>query len=262
MWDEPFLLGGRALGSRLILGAGKYPSVEVMRRCHEVSGTEMVTVAVRGIELSRQAGSVLDHIDSARIALLPSTAGCRTADEAVRTAYLAREAGFGELLKLEVSGDERTLLPDVQALLDATATLVREGFVVLPTTNDDPVGARRLADTGAAAIMPLGAPIGSGMGMCNPYAIRMLLESLTIPVIVAAGLGTASDAARAMELGCHGVLVETGIACATDPEAMAEAMKLAVQAGRLAYRAGRIPRKLDTTASVTPPGAPDWAGLS
>jgi thiazole synthase len=261
MWDEPLTLGNRTFRSRLIVGTGKYPSFDVMRRCHEVSGTEMVTVAVRRIDLSRQGESLLDYIDKGRITLLPNTAGCYTADEAVRTAYLAREAGLGELIKLEVIGDEKTLFPDVQGLLEATKTLSREGFTVLPYTNDDPVIAKRLEEAGAAAVMPLGAPIGSGLGIRNPYNIRIIIESARVPVIVDAGVGTASDAAIAMELGCDGVLMNTAIAGARDPEAMAEAMKLAVEAGRLASRAGRIERKLYASASSPVEGVPDWAPL-
>jgi thiazole synthase len=261
MWDESLSLGSRSFRSRLIVGTGKYPSFEVMRRCHEASGTEMVTVAVRRVDLSRQGESLLDYIDQSRITRLPNTAGCYTADEAVRTAYLAREAGLGELIKLEVIGDEKTLFPDVLGLLEATKTLSREGFTVLPYTNDDPVTAKRLEDAGAAAVMPLGAPIGSGLGIRNPYNIRIILESVRVPVIVDAGVGTASDAAIAMELGCHGVLMNTAIAGARDPEAMAEAMKLAVEAGRLAYRAGRIGRKLYASASSPVEGIPDWAPL-
>jgi thiazole synthase len=220
-----------------------------------------LTVAGRRVDLSRSGESLLDHIDTTRITLLPNTAGCYTADEAVRTAYLAREAGLGDLVKLEVIGDEKTLFPDVQGLLEATKTLAREGFTVLPYTNDDPVVARRLEEAGAAAVMPLGAPIGSGLGIRNPYNIRIILEAAAVPVIVDAGVGTASDAAIAMELGCHGVLMNTAIAQARDPEAMAEAMKLAVEAGRAAYRAGRMPRKLHASASSPVEGMPDWAPL-
>jgi thiazole synthase len=262
MWDESLILAGRTFRSRLIVGTGKYPSFEVMRRCHEASGTEMVTVAVRRVDLSGQGESLLDYIDTARITLLPNTAGCYTAEEAVRTAYLAREAGLGDLVKLEVIGDEKTLFPDVQGLLEATRTLSRDGFVVLPYSNDDPVTARRLEDAGAAAVMPLGAPIGSGLGIRNPYNLRIILEQVTVPVIVDAGVGTASDAAIAMELGCHGVLMNTAIAGARDPEAMAEAMKLAVQAGRLAHKAGRIGKKLYASASSPVEGLPDWAPVS
>ncbi len=262
MWDEPLVLGGRSFRSRLIVGTGKYASFDIMRRCHEISGTEMATVAVRRVDLSRQGESLLDFIDTNRITLLPNTAGCYTADEAVRTAYLAREAGLGEFIKLEVIGDQKTLFPDVLGLLEATKTLAREGFTVLPYTNDDPIVAKRLEEAGAAAVMPLGAPIGSGLGIRNPYNIRIILEAAAVPVIVDAGVGTASDAAIAMELGCHGVLMNTGIAGAKDPEAMAEAMKLAVEAGRLAYKAGRIARKLYATASSPIEGVPDWAPLS
>ena len=262
MWDEPLVLAGRSFRSRLIVGTGKYPSFEVMRRCHQASGTEMVTVAVRRVDLSRTGESMLDYIDTSRITLLPNTAGCYSADEAVRTAYLAREAGLGEFVKLEVIGDEKTLFPDVLGLLEATRTLAREGFLVLPYTNDDPIVAKRLEDAGAAAVMPLGAPIGSGLGIRNPYNIRIILERAVVPVIVDAGVGTASDAAIAMELGCHGVLMNTAIAGARDPEGMAEAMKLAVEAGRYAYKSGRIPRKLYATASSPLEGIPDWAPVS
>jgi thiazole synthase len=262
MWDESLVLGGRSFRSRLIVGTGKYPSFDVMRRCHELTGTEMVTVAVRRVDLSKKGESLLDYIDTSRITLLPNTAGCHTAEEAVRTAYLAREAGLGEFVKLEVIGDDRTLFPDVLGLLEATKTLAREGFTVLPYTNDDPVTAKRLEDAGAAAVMPLGAPIGSGLGIRNPYNMRIILEGASVPVIVDAGVGTASDAAIAMELGCHGVLMNTAIAQARDPEAMAEAMKLAVEAGRAAYKAGRIPRKLYASASSPLEGMPDWAPAS
>jgi thiazole synthase len=230
-----------------------------MRRCHEVSGTEMVTVAVRRVDLSKPGESLLDSIDTSRITLLPNTAGCYTADEAVRTCYLAREAGLGTLVKVEVIGDSRTLFPDVLGLLEATRILAREGFSVLPYTNDDPVVAKKLEDAGAAAVMPLGAPIGSGLGIRNPYNIKIILETVTCPVIVDAGVGTASDAAIAMELGCDGVLMNTAIAGATDTVAMATAMKLAVEAGRLAFKAGRIPKKLYATASSPIEGVPDWS---
>ena len=249
MWDEPLTLGSRTFQSRLIVGTGKYPSFEVMRRCHEASGTEMVTVAVRRVDLSRQGESLLDYIDTSKIALLPNTAGCYTADEAVRTAYLAREAGLGDFIKLEVIGDEKTLFPDVLGLLEATKILSAEGFTVLPYTNDDPIACRKLQDAGAAAVMPLGAPIGSGLGIQNPNNIRIIRESARVPVIVDAGVGTASDAAIAMELGADGVLMNTAIAGAEDPVAMATAMKHAVIAGRLAYLSGRIPRKMYASAS-------------
>jgi thiazole synthase len=233
--------------------------MEVMREAHEASGAEIVTVAVRRVNLGGTGESLLDHIDTTRFTLLPNTAACYTADEAVRTAYLAREAGLGEMVKVEVIGDSRTLFPDVQGLLEATRTLAREGFVVLPYTNDDPVMAKRLEDAGAACVMPLAAPIGSGLGVRNPYNIKIILESVSIPVIVDAGVGTASDAAIAMELGCEGVLMNTAIAGARDPVAMARAMRLAIEAGRLAYRAGRIPKKLYATASSPIEGVPDWS---
>jgi len=214
-------------------------------------------VALRRVSLP-SGGSILDHLDTARYTLLPNTAGCYTADEAVRTAYLAREAGLGAMLKLEVIGDSRTLFPDVLGLLEATKTLAREGFIVMPYTNDDPVTAKKLEDAGAACVMPLGAPIGSGLGIRNPYNIKIILETVTVPVIVDAGVGTASDAAIAMELGCDGVLMNTAIAGAQDPVEMARAMNLAVEAGRLAYRAGRIGKKLYATASSPLEGVPEW----
>jgi thiazole synthase len=220
-----------------------------MREALEKSGAEIVTVAVRRINLNRSSESLLDYIDARRFALLPNTAGCYTADDAIRTAHLGREAGLSDWVKLEVIGNEKTLFPDTEALLSATRTLVKDGFIVLPYTNDDPVMARKLEDAGAAAVMPLGAPIGSGMGIQNPANIRIILESVSVPVIVDAGVGTASDASIAMELGCDGVLMNTGIAGAKDPVAMAEAMRLAVQAGRIAYKAGRIPKKLYASAS-------------
>jgi thiazole synthase len=217
----------------------------------EASGAEIVTVAVRRVNLAdRGRGSLLDLIDSRKVTLLPNTAGCSTAAEAVRTARLAREAGLSSLIKLEVIGDPRTLFPDVEGLLEATRVLVKEGFTVLPYTSDDPVTARKLRDAGAAAIMPLGAPIGSGMGIQNRALLEILLEEIgDVPVIVDAGVGTASDAAIAMEMGCDGVLMNTGVAGAGDPVRMARAMRLAVEAGRLAYEAGRIPRRLYATAS-------------
>src|SRR5437016_3590405 len=260
--DTSLVIGGKEFASRLIVGTGKYGSLDIMRQADEESGAELVTVAVRRVSLPGSGESILDYIDTKRFTLLPNTAGCYTADEAVRTAYLAREAGLGELVKLEVIGDEKTLFPDVLGLLEATRTLAREGFLVLPYTNDDPIVAKRLEDAGAAAVMPLGAPIGSGLGIRNPYNIRIILERAAVPVIVDAGVGTASDAAIAMELGCHGVLMNTAIAGARDPEGMAEAMKLAVEAGRYAYKSGRIPRKLYATASSPLEGIPDWAPVS
>jgi thiazole synthase len=228
-----------------------------MAQAHAASGADMVTVAVRRVNLAgRLPGSgaareesLLDYIDTTKCFLLPNTAGCYTADEAVRTARLGREAGLSNWVKLEVIGDERTLFPDNEALIEATRVLVAEGFVVLPYTNDDPIACRKLEDAGAAAVMPLGAPIGSGLGIQNANNIRIIREFSHVPVIVDAGVGTASDASLAMELGADGVLMNTAIAGAQDPIAMAEAMKLAVRAGRLAYRAGRIPRKMYATAS-------------
>jgi thiazole synthase len=248
--DTPFVIAGRTFSSRLIVGTGKYPSNAVMAQAHAASGADMVTVAVRRVDLTdRKAGSLLDYIDTDRIFLLPNTAGCYTADEAVRTARLGREAGLSNWVKLEVIGDERTLFPDNEALIEATRILVKEDFIVLPYTNDDPIACRKLQDAGAAAVMPLGAPIGSGLGIQNANNIRIIREFARVPVIVDAGVGTASDAAVAMELGADGVLMNTAIAGAQHPVAMAEAMKHAVRAGRLAYLAGRIPRKMYATAS-------------
>jgi thiazole synthase len=258
MSDTNLVLGGKDFTSRLIVGTGKYSTNEIMRDAHEASGAEIVTVAVRRVSLPGSGESILDFIDTKRYTLLPNTAGCYSADEAVRTAYLAREAGLGEMVKLEVIGDARTLFPDVQGLLEATRTLARDGFIVMPYTNDDPIMARRLEEAGAACVMPLGAPIGSGLGIRNPYNIKIILETVSVPVIVDAGVGTASDAAIAMELGCDGVLMNTAIAGARDPVAMARAMKLAVEAGRLAHRAGRIGKKLYATASSPLEGVPDW----
>jgi thiazole synthase len=248
--DAPFTIAGRTFRSRLIVGTGKYSSHAVMAQAHEASGADMVTVAVRRVNISdRTRESLLDYIDAARMFILPNTAGCYSADEAVRTARLGREAGLSHWVKLEVIGDERTLFPDNEALIDATRTLVKEGFVVLPYTNDDPIACRKLEDAGAAAVMPLGAPIGSGLGIQNVNNIRIIREFSRVPVIVDAGVGTASDAALAMELGADGVLMNSAIAGAREPVAMADAMKHAVIAGRLAYLAGRIPKKMYATAS-------------
>src|SRR5216110_1049760 len=249
--DDPFVIAGRTFRSRLIVGTGKYPSNQVMAEAHGRSGTDMVTVAVRRIDLKAPKGqSLLDFIDREKIMILPNTAACYNVDDAVRTARLGREAGLSNWVKLEVIGDEKTLFPDTAALIEATKILVKDGFVVLPYTNDDLIVARRLIDAGAAAIMPLGAPIGSGMGIQNIASIRILRELITrVPLIVDAGVGTASDAAIAMELGADAVLMNTAIAQAQDPILMAQAMKHAVIAGRQAYLSGRMPKKLYATAS-------------
>jgi thiazole synthase len=250
MTADPFVIAGRTFQSRLIVGTGKYSSPAVMVQAHEASGADLITVAVRRVNISdRTKESLLDYIDTSRYSLLPNTAGCYTADEAIRTARLGREAGLSNWVKLEVIGDERTLFPDNEALLEATRVLVREGFVVLPYTTDDPVVCRKLEDAGAAAVMPLGAPIGSGLGIQNINNLRIIREFARVPLIIDAGVGTASDATIAMEIGADGVLMNTAIAGAQDATAMAEAMKLAVRAGRLAYVAGRIPRKMYATAS-------------
>src|SRR5687768_18453211 len=250
MTDTPFVIAGRTFSSRLIVGTGKYSSHAVMAQAHEASGADMVTVAVRRVNISdRSRESLLDYIDTTRMFILPNTAGCYTAADAIRTARLGREAGMSNWVKLEVIGDERTLFPDNEGLLEATRVLVRNGFVVLPYTNDDPVVCRKLEDAGAAAVMPLGAPIGSGLGIQNPNNIRIIKSQAQIPVIVDAGVGTASDAAIAMELGVDGVLMNTAIAGAEDPVRMAEAMRYAVQAGRLAFESGRIARRMYASAS-------------
>src|SRR5438477_315370 len=249
--QDHLVIAGRAFQSRLIVGTGKYRSFQEMGRAHVASGADMVTVAVRRVNLTdRTKESLLDFIDRNKIFILPNTAGCYTADEAIRTARLGREVGLSEWIKLEVIGDEKTLFPDNFGLVEATRVLAKEGFIVLPYTNDDLVAARRLIDAGAAAVMPLGAPIGSGMGIQNHASLRILRERVTeVPLIVDAGVGTASDATVAMELGADGVLMNTAIAGAKDPGAMAEAMNYAVKAGRLAFKSGRIQRKLYATAS-------------
>jgi thiazole synthase len=246
-----FVIAGRRFQSRLIVGTGKYRSFAEMARCHEASGADMVTVAVRRVNLTdRSKESLLDYIDREKYFILPNTAACYTVDDAVRTALLGREVGLSNWVKLEVIGDEKTLFPDTQGLIEATRILVKEGFVVLPYTNDDLVVAKRLIDAGAAAVMPLAAPIGSGLGIQNMTSLRILREMITeVPLIVDAGVGTASDATIAMELGYDGILMNTAIAAAEDPVRMAEAMKHAVQAGRLAYESGRMPKKLYASAS-------------
>jgi len=244
-------IADREFHSRLIVGTGKYRSFPEMKRCHEASGADMVTVAVRRVNLTdRSKESLLDYIDRSKLFILPNTAGCYSADDAIRTARLGREVGLSNWVKLEVIGDEKTLFPDNEGLLEATRVLVKEGFVVLPYTNDDVVNARKLVDAGAAAVMPLAAPIGSGLGVQNATNLRIIRESVTtVPLIVDAGVGTASDAAIAMELGADGVLMNTAIAEAEDAEKMALAMKLGVEAGRLAFESGRMQRRLYASAS-------------
>jgi thiazole synthase len=247
---DPFVIAGREFQSRLIIGTGKYPTHQIMQAAHDASGADMVTVAVRRVNISdRTKESLLDYIDPKKYFLLPNTAACYTAEDAIRTARLGREVGLSHWVKLEVIGDEKTLFPDNEALLEATRVLVKEGFVVLPYTTDDPVVCRKLEDAGAAAVMPLGAPIGSGLGIQNPNNIRLIKAQARVPVIVDAGVGTASDATFAMELGADGVLMNTAVALAQDPAAMARAMKLGVEAGRLAFLAGRIPRRAYASAS-------------
>jgi thiazole synthase len=247
---DAFQLSGRSFASRLIVGTGKYRNFAETKRAVDASGAQIVTVAVRRVNITEPGNeNLLDVLDPAHYTILPNTAGCYTADEAVRTARLAREAGVGNWVKLEVIGDQQTLFPDVPATMEAARVLVREGFVVLPYINDDPIAAKKLEDIGCAAVMPLAAPIGSGLGIRNPYNLRIILEHSRVPVIVDAGVGTASDAAVAMELGCDAVLMNTAIASAKDPVLMAAAMRLGVEAGRKAFLAGRIPRKLYATAS-------------
>jgi thiazole synthase len=249
--DDKFIVRGIEFRSRLWVGTGKYKDFEETKKAVEASGADVVTVAVRRTNITdRKSENLLDYLDPEKFKILPNTAGCYTVEDALRYARLAREAGVSDLIKLEVIGDERTLFPDTVGLLRATEILAKEGFIVFPYTNDDPIMARRLEDAGAAAVMPLGAPIGSGLGIRNPYNIRIIIETaVRVPVIVDAGVGIASDAAIAMELGCDAVLINSGIAGAKDPVAMAEAMKHAVIAGRLAYRAGRMPKKLYASAS-------------
>src|SRR5918992_253122 len=254
---DTFTIAGRELTSRLLLGTGGFRSLEAIAAAIEASGTELVTVALRRIDPGAR-GSIVDVLETAGVRLLPNTAGCFTARDAVLTAKLAREAFETDWVKLEVIGDERTLLPDAPALLDAAEELVDDGFVVLPYTNDDPILARRLEDVGCAAVMPLGSPIGSGMGLLNTYNLRLIRERASVPVILDAGVGTASDAALAMELGCDAVLCASAISRADDPVAMAHAIRHAVVAGRLAFRAGRIPRRLYAQASTPEEGVADF----
>ncbi len=244
-------IGSKTFTSRLIIGTGKYPTLETMRACHEASGAEMVTVAIRRVNLNPAPGeqTILQFIDRRRFTVLPNTAGCYTAKDAILTAELAREALETNLLKLEVLGDERTLFPDSRQTLEAAAELVKRGFEVYPYTMDDPIVCRQLEEIGCVAVMPLAAPIGSGLGIRNPYNLQIILEGAHVPVIVDAGVGTASDTAVAMELGCDAILLNTAVALANDPVAMATAMKQGVEAGRLAYEAGRIPKKLYGSAS-------------
>lgn len=252
-----FKISGREFKSRLVVGTGKYDSFQEMRRCHELSGVDCVTVAVRRVNLAdRSKESLIDYIDREKIFILPNTAACYTADEAIRTARLAREVGLSNWVKLEVIGDQTTLFPDNEGLLKATQVLAKEGFVVLPYTNDDLVNALKLVDAGAAAVMPLGGPIGSGLGIQNETGLRIIREMITsVPLVVDAGVGTASDATRAMELGYDGVLMNTAIAEADDSEKMALAMKKAVEAGRLAWEAGRMEKRLYASASSPLQGA-------
>ena len=251
--SDLLVIAGRGFQSRLIVGTGKYRSFQEMARAHAASGAEMVTVAVRRVNLTdKSKESLLDYIDREKIFILPNTAGCYTADEAVRTARLSREVGLSNWVKLEVIGDQQTLFPETEQLIEATRTLVKEGFVVLPYTNDDLIAARKLIDAGAAAVMPLAAPIGSGLGIQNAANLRILRERITeVPLIVDAGVGTASDATIAMELGADGILMNTAIAEAADPVLMAEAMRSATIAGRQAYLAGRMPKRLYASASST-----------
>lgn len=249
--DDKLIIKGMEFSSRLWVGTGKYRDFEETKRVIEASGAEVVTVAVRRVNITdRKTENLLDYIDPGKYKILPNTAGCYTVEDALRYSRLAREAGVSDMIKLEVIGDERTLFPDVIGLLKATEILAKEGFLVFPYTNDDPIMAKRLEDAGAVAVMPLGAPIGSGLGIRNPYNIRIIRETaVKVPVIVDAGVGAASDATIAMELGCDAVLINTAIAGAKDPVAMASAMKHAVIAGRLSFLAGRIPKKLYATAS-------------
>jgi len=247
---DRLVIAGREFKSRLWVGTGKYKDFEQTKTAIEVSGADVVTVAVRRVNVTdRSKENLLDYIDPKKYTILPNTAGCYTVEDAVRYARLARAAGVSDLVKLEVIGDEKTLFPDTAGLIEAAKILIKEGFIVLPYTNDDPIVAKKLVDIGCPAVMPLAAPIGSGLGIRNPYNLKIIMETVKVPIVVDAGVGTASDAALAMEYGADAVLMNTAIAGAQDPIAMAEAMKYAVHAGRLAYRAGRIPKKLYATAS-------------
>ncbi len=249
MNDEKLKIGRFEFNSRLIIGTGKYANFDIMKKAHEASGAEVVTVAIRRVNFDNKEENILEHINKNKMTILPNTAGCYTAEEAVRTARLAAEIGLPKWVKLEVIGDQKTLMPDNEETLKAAKVLVKEGFTVLPYTNDDIVYAKKFEEMGAAAVMPLGAPIGSGQGILNPNNIKIILDNAKVPIIVDAGVGTASDAAIAMELGADGVLLNTGVALAKDPVRMAKAMKLAVECGRDAFLAGRIPKKLYASAS-------------
>jgi thiazole synthase len=250
MVNDRLVIADREFKSRLWVGTGKYKDFVETQKAIEVSGADVVTVAVRRVNITdRNKENLLDYVDPKKYTILPNTAGCYTVEDAVRYARLARAAGVSDLVKLEVIGDEQTLFPDTHGLIEAAKILIKEGFIVLPYTNDDPIVAKKLVDIGCPAVMPLAAPIGSGLGVRNPYNLKIILENIKVPVIVDAGVGTASDATYAMELGADAVLMNTAIAGAKDPIVMAEAMKYAVDAGRLAYKAGRIPRKLYATAS-------------
>lgn len=261
MPDDPFILGPRSYTSRLILGTSRYPNPSIMAQALRAGGAELVTVSIRRLNLrDRNTPSILDAIDRSRYDLLPNTAGCYTAKDAILTAQLAREALETDFIKVEVIGDEDTLFPDVEHLLKACLELVRDGFVVLPYCNDDPVTCMKLQDIGCAAVMPLAAPIGSGMGIRNPYNLQIIREKIKIPMIIDAGIGTASDAALAMELGADAILLNSAVSGAHDPVGMATAMRMAVQAGRLAHQAGRIPTKLYATASSPAQGTIHTSG--
>jgi len=252
MSDDQLVIAGREFRSRLWVGTGKYKDFNETKKAIDAAGADVVTVAVRRVNITdRKSENLLDYIDPKHYTILPNTAGCYTVEDALRYSRLARAAGVSDLVKLEVIGDERTLFPDTAGLIEAAKILVKEGFIVLPYTNDDPIVAQKLVDVGCPAVMPLAAPIGSGLGIRNPYNLKIILETIKVPIVVDAGVGTASDAALAMEYGADAVLMNTAIAGAKNPIMMAEAMKLGIEAGRLAYKAGRIPRKLYATASTT-----------